>query len=64
MRHRQTCFCGEDWVEVTASSRDRSSLETVKDIPVRIRALAQSMAERNPNLDSFVALNFVALNPD
>jgi len=36
MRQRQTCFCGEDGFEMTASSRDRSSLETVKDIPVRI----------------------------
>ncbi len=36
MRHRQTCFCGEEGCEITASSRVRSLAETVKNIPVRI----------------------------
>jgi len=36
MRHRQTCFCGEEGCVITASSRARSSAETVKNIPVRI----------------------------
>ena len=36
IRQRQTCFCREDGCEMIASSRDRSSRETVKDIPVRI----------------------------
>ncbi|PTR41691.1 hypothetical protein LX94_00982 [Mameliella alba] len=37
MRQRRTCFWGEEGCEKTASSRDRSLLETEKEIPVCIR---------------------------
>ena len=36
IRARQTCFCGEDGAEMTASRRRRSVGETANSIPVRI----------------------------
>jgi hypothetical protein len=48
MRQRQTCFYGEDGFEITVSSRDLSSLETLNDIPVRIRVTRTANTETEP----------------